>query len=122
MSYHPDKMNSRQILASTSQSLYIHNLSSILKYICSEEGNCPIRLNVVNLSNEPIKFFWIDYDGNNQLQGNIAPNETRSQKTFATHPWLFTRSKGKICIFKPPITLNHNASVNLTILPNFEVS
>ena len=122
MSYNQKKLKSREIVASTSQSLYIHNLSKILKYIQSDEGNCPIRLNIVNLSNENIKFYWIDYDGNHQIQGTIAPNETRSQKTFATHPWLFTRSKGKICIFKPPAEQTHNASVNLTIMPSFEVS
>ena len=101
--------------------LYKNNLDYILQDMRSLENNVPMKINFINLSSEEIRLFWVDNLGNYQMNGTLKQHETRSQKTFATHPWILSRKQGKICIYDPPKLLSPNTIINLTVLPNFDV-
>lgn len=48
----------------------------------------------VNLSDEKIVVYWLDYDGVRQPYGELAPGQSYVQPTHLTHPWLITDAGG----------------------------
>lgn len=54
----------------------------------------PIRITFVNRSEATRGVMWIDYNGQPQDRGNLAPGETMTINTFRTHPWMFTDGPG----------------------------
>ena len=101
--------------------LYTKNMNYIMEDLRSREDIIPIRINFTNQSNEELTVFWVDNMGNEQLTCTLGQNETRSQKTFTTHPWVVSRQFGKVCIYDPPKLLAPNSNINVTVLPNFNV-
>jgi von Hippel-Lindau disease tumor supressor len=41
-----------------------------------------------------INVFWIDYEGQRQLYRTLAPGQTQTFQTYATHPWVLTDASG----------------------------
>ena len=41
-----------------------------------------------------IYVFWIDYEGQRQLYRTLAPGQSQTFQTFATHPWVVTDASG----------------------------
>jgi hypothetical protein len=41
-----------------------------------------------------IYVFWLDYDGQRQLYRTLAPGQSATFQTFATHPWVVTDASG----------------------------
>jgi len=62
----------------------------------------PITLRVQNDSDEPVELFSIGADGQRTSYGIIAPDETKWQTTFATHPWLLARPGDQQCLYLIP--------------------
>lgn len=47
-------------------------------------------INFINKSNEEIKIFWIDFNGNRKFYKNLKPYEKYKEITYLTHVWLTT--------------------------------
>ena len=41
-----------------------------------------------------IYVFWIDYEGQRQLYRTLAPGQSQTFQTYATHPWVVTDASG----------------------------
>ena len=41
-----------------------------------------------------INVFWIDYEGQRQLYRTLAPGQSQTFQTYATHPWVVTDASG----------------------------
>ncbi|MFT5466755.1 MAG: hypothetical protein ACI8UO_001855 [Verrucomicrobiales bacterium] len=52
-------------------------------------------LRIRNQTDEPVRIFWIDFEGKRQPKGSIAPKQDWSQETFASHLWLLTDESGE---------------------------
>ncbi|MEZ4725860.1 MAG: S8 family serine peptidase [Caldilineaceae bacterium] len=62
----------------------------------------PITLQIQNDSSEPLELFRLGDDGQRISAGSIAPYETKTQTTFATHPWLLARATDQSCLYLIP--------------------
>ena len=60
------------------------------KGLKSESGNVKTRITFVNRSKQPVKAYWLDYNGDRVLYKELKPSESYSLDTFVTHPWLIT--------------------------------
>lgn len=58
--------------------------------IKSIESNYKTRIEFKNNTDQTIKIYWIDYDGNRKIYASLKENEKFNQNTFLTHPWLIT--------------------------------
>ena len=58
-------------------------------------GNQKTEIEFINKKQEPIKVFWMDYNGNAVFYKMMKPSEKYTQNTFMTHPWLITDSNNK---------------------------
>lgn len=47
----------------------------------------PIKVEFVNESGRPVKVFWVNYQGKEECYYGLAPGQSYTQRTFATHPW-----------------------------------
>jgi alpha-glucosidase len=50
----------------------------------------------LNLTDQPIERFWLDFEGQRKSYGVIPPGGLASQNTFATHAWLLTGAEGQV--------------------------
>ena len=55
-------------------------------------GNQSILLHFINTTRGTIVIFWINYQGAKQFYNRLGPNESYTQQTFVTHPWVITDS------------------------------
>jgi von Hippel-Lindau disease tumor supressor len=46
----------------------------------------------INKGAQPIKIYWLNYQGDRVLYGELKTGETLPIVTFLTHPWLITDS------------------------------
>src|SRR5215470_16186533 len=53
------------------------------------------HINFRNERFERIYVFWINYDGQRQLYRTLAPGQSQTFQTFATHPWVVTDATGR---------------------------
>jgi len=104
------------------QGLATTNLNQVINNIPRVFSHNPISINFINLSDETITYACLDEYGNEYKHGSLRPSETKSQKTYATHPWSLHRKSGRICIYNPSEMIEPCSTVQLTILWNFEVS
>jgi len=54
-----------------------------------------ISLNFLNKTKASINIIWIDYDGLRKPYKTLAPNQSFTQSTYVSHPWLITDPSGK---------------------------
>jgi hypothetical protein len=60
------------------------------KGLRSVTGNVKTRITFVNRSQQPVKAYWLDYEGERVFYKELKPSESYSLDTFVTHPWLIT--------------------------------
>ena len=60
----------------------------------STAWNEPISIEFFNGTGETVTLYWHDYQGHKQTYGTIAAGATRSQMTYATHPWSVAAGNG----------------------------
>ncbi len=48
------------------------------------------EITFVNLTETPLRLFWLNPEGKRVSYGELAPGQTRQQHTFAGHVWLIT--------------------------------
>lgn len=59
-------------------------------------------LQFINKTAEPIKVYWLDFEGNRKPYGEIPPFGRQSQSTYVGHPFVLTdRSERGLAIFLP---------------------
>ncbi len=56
--------------------------------VCSLDGSIESPLTIVNSSDAPAKFYWVDQECNEIEYGTLAPGETFIQSTYDTHAWV----------------------------------
>lgn len=101
--------------------LYRKNIEHVVNDLRSIENRIPIRINFINKTSEDLIVMSTDRKGNQQVNGLLKHRQTMSKRTYATHPWMLSRNKQKICVYIPERNLTHNTEINLTVMPNFEV-
>jgi hypothetical protein len=65
-----------------------------------------LQLTIHNRRDEAIKFWWVDYNGNPVLYGDIPSGAAIRQHSFGTHPWLITNNNGDLISWVVPYTSN----------------
>jgi len=55
-----------------------------------ENGKVKTRITFVNHSKQPVRAYWLDYNGERVFYKELKPSESYSLDTFVTHPWLIT--------------------------------
>jgi hypothetical protein len=57
----------------------------------SVAGTTPAQMTFINMRQEPISIYWLDYNGTRKLYGTVLPGQSFNQSTYLTHPWVVTR-------------------------------
>ncbi len=60
----------------------------------SIKSGSPTTITFVNASNAQRGLLWLGFDGHPKDYGNLAPGQSRTQKTFVGHPWMITNGPG----------------------------
>jgi hypothetical protein len=59
----------------------------------SAEGNTKTYMNFANRTGQPIRTYWLNYEGQRQYYAEIQAGATLRQPTFLTHPWVITDAR-----------------------------
>jgi uncharacterized protein (TIGR03067 family) len=65
------------------------------KGIKSSNANFKTLIRFLNLSKQPIKVYWLNYEGDRRLEGTVQDGDSMVEETFLTHPFLVTDEKDK---------------------------
>lgn len=62
----------------------------------------PTTVRFINDTSTTKKLYWLNYDGQQVLYGEVLPGQAHPQETFLSHPWLVTELGGAcVGIFLP---------------------
>ncbi|MCG9890954.1 MAG: hypothetical protein MH252_07755 [Thermosynechococcaceae cyanobacterium MS004] len=71
----------------------------------STSSTSPTTIEFVNQTAKTLKVYWLDASGVRQYRFDISPNQTVSQQTFASNPWVVTdTSTNCLDVFVAPST------------------
>ena len=56
----------------------------------SVSGSTPSTIEFLNKKASPFKIFWLNYSGARQYYTDVTPNQSVTEPTFDTHPWVVT--------------------------------
>jgi uncharacterized protein (TIGR03437 family) len=65
--------------------------------LASAGADRSVTVTFINAAAAPVRIFWLNYSGQRVLYNTLAPGESYSQQTFATHPWLVA-NRNDACI------------------------
>ena len=68
----------------------------------STSATTPMRFQLQNASSEALELFWLDYNGQRQSYGTLAPGRKFNMITYVTHAWLIARDWDNSCIHLVP--------------------
>lgn len=71
------------------------HLSPLAEPARSTNGGRDTSITFVNNTNESVKMFWVDTEGNRHPYDRLAPGGTASQHTFAGHVWVAVGHDGR---------------------------
>jgi len=60
----------------------------------SPNSSLPITMTFRNISNEPLRLDWVDFNGQLKNYGTVGPGQSKTQPTFQGHVWQWTRPPG----------------------------
>ena len=94
----------------------------------SVTATTPMRFQLENKSTAQLELFWLDYDGQRQSYGLLAPGRKLAMLTYVSHPWLIARDWDNSCLRLVPdpgmesaVTItNDDLVTNLLIDGGFE--
>ena len=67
----------------------------------STGGDSETTIIFVNLTGVKLNYYWVNYEGNEQLFGEVAANDLDKQSTYAGHVWLVKDGNGKnLAVFR----------------------
>ena len=69
----------------------------------STAASLQLNLQITNSLSETIKLYWVNYDGNAVLYGNVTSGNEISQGTYGTHPWLITTTSDELIAYFVPL-------------------
>jgi VHL beta domain len=78
----------------------------------STSGGTRSLLVLNNKTAQPVQYVWIDYNGQRKKYGDIPAFASRTQQTYATHPWLILDSNSNAIAFFQ--SLPGNCVANIT--------
>jgi len=58
----------------------------------SINGNVSTELTFINQTGQPIRIYWLNYQGMRQFYAELLPGQQHEQQTFVTHPWVVTNN------------------------------
>jgi WD40 repeat protein len=64
----------------------------------SGTGSVPVRLEILNKTAEALTVYWVDFDGLEQLLGDLVPNIPFVQDTYSTHAWRVRDQAGNLIL------------------------
>ncbi|MBT2206643.1 MULTISPECIES: hypothetical protein [Actinomadura] len=68
----------------------------------SEDGGAEAQVRFVNLRDDHVWIYWIDFDGERQPYQHLRPGATFGVNTWDTHPWVVcTDDYTAIAVFEP---------------------
>ena len=60
----------------------------------SLDGEEVVDLTIINPTNATYEVVWVNYDGNDEVYGEVAPGETYEVESFITHSWCLREVGG----------------------------
>ncbi|KUF13398.1 caspase, EACC1-associated type [Streptomyces silvensis] len=69
------------------------SMTGTLKSVRAEQST---HIEFSNACEQPLRLYWLDYQGQAQLYRVLAPAETYVQQTFVSHPWISVEAGGTI--------------------------
>ncbi len=60
------------------------------KGLASESSTMETTLTFTNKSGQPVRLYWMDFQGNRKLYGELPDGKSQEQKSFVQHAWLVT--------------------------------
>lgn len=54
----------------------------------SRDTTARTTVRFINQTPRTLKLYWVDADGKRQARGTLEPQESVTQRTFASHVWL----------------------------------
>lgn len=63
--------------------------------LVSTEFSAPTSIEFVNNGSQLVKIYWIDYAGGRVFYNSLNSGQSYVQKTFVTHPWIFTNANNQ---------------------------
>lgn len=86
---------------------------------CKEEGtlrsleaNVQTSMVFTNKESQPIRVYWLDYDGKRILYETLGTGQVFSIQTYVTHPWLITDAKDNCKAIYMPTSKGLEVSVD----------
>ena len=84
---------------------------SVPEGLKSTGSNTKVQLNIRNNRDKKVQFWWVNYNGNAVLYGEVQPKRAIKQLTYGTHPWLITEESGDLISVIVPHTSNMEITV-----------
>jgi len=76
---------------------YSYTSCSSEQYLVSYNSTFATSIKFANVSDNPVKLYWINYSGKREFLKQIAANSVYVQQTYTTHPWVVT-DKNNNCL------------------------
>ena len=86
------------LFSTTNCIVNISDIFEIPKNFASKNGE-NFKYTIKNDLNEPLKLYWIDYDGNKRLERKLEINSTGGSQSFENHAWILKGSSDKLIKF-----------------------
>ena len=80
-----------------------HILVTVPDGLKSTAYSLKLNFKITNLFSETIKLYWVNYDGNAVLYGEVPSGEVIRQGTYGTHPWLITTTSDELIAYFVPL-------------------
>ena len=61
---------------------------SSLPQLRSKESITSVKVSLHNKRQVSVEYYWINFQGQKEYVGTLAPSEIQTHDTFATHPWV----------------------------------
>lgn len=88
----------------------------------SLENTTPMRFSVRNNTGITLELFWLNYNGQRQSYGTVAPGASWEVTSYVSHPWLIAREADDLCVqLIPDVGAEANVSVNAVFNGNYKV-
>jgi hypothetical protein len=90
------KVEARQVSSTVTSRVMKIQPPVVASSACTGEGTLRSSLGLfafmtfVNTKNVPVKVYWLDYTGARVFRFDLAPNQSRVEPTFLSHPWVVT--------------------------------
>lgn len=89
----------------------------------SLESITPMRFGVRNNTGITLELFWLNYNGQRQSYGTVAPGASWEITSYVSHPWLIAREADDVCVqLIPDIGAEANVSVNAAFNGTYKVT